>query len=65
MLALYGVVVNLVKWDFSKLIGVYVGIFALAGVLFGRFAFGEKIPAATWCGLGVIILGGAIMQLGR
>ena len=65
MLALYGVIVNTVKWDFSKMLGVYVGFFALAGVLFGKLAFGETISSATWCGLALIILGGAIMQLGR
>ena len=27
-LAFYGVVVNLVQWDFSKLLGVYVAFFA-------------------------------------
>ena len=42
MLGAYGLVVNLVKWDFSKLLGVYVAIFAAIGVLAGRFLFGEQ-----------------------
>jgi drug/metabolite transporter superfamily protein YnfA len=63
-LGLYGVVVNSVKWDFSKLLGVYVGFFAAAGVLLGRFGFREGVPATTWIGLGLIILGGVIVQLG-
>ncbi len=51
MLGCYGVVVNMVKWDFSKLLGVYVAIFALISILFGRFVFKENIPTATWIGL--------------
>jgi drug/metabolite transporter superfamily protein YnfA len=64
MLGCYGLVVNMVKWDFSKLLGVYVAIFALISLLFGRFVFRESIPAATWIGLSVIILGGMIIQFG-
>ena len=33
MLGCYGVVVNMVKWDFSKLLGVYVAVFALVSIL--------------------------------
>jgi drug/metabolite transporter superfamily protein YnfA len=64
MLGCYGVVVNMVKWDFSKMLGVYVAIFALISILFGRFVFKETIPAATWIGLAVIIWGGMIIQFG-
>ncbi len=65
MLGCYGVVVNMVKWDFSKLLGVYVAVFAMISVLFGRFVFKETIPAATWIGLCVIICGGMIIQFGN
>jgi small multidrug resistance family-3 protein len=64
MLGSYGLLVNTVKWDFSKLLGVYVGVFALISLLFGRFVFQEKISATTWTGLIVIILGGLIIQFG-
>jgi drug/metabolite transporter superfamily protein YnfA len=64
VLGCYGLVVNQVKWDFSKLLGVYVGVFATISVLFGRFAFKESVPASTWIGLVVIILGGLIIQFG-
>jgi small multidrug resistance family-3 protein len=64
LLATYGVVVNTVKWDFSKLIGVYVGAFALVSVLAGRFALDEHIPLSTWAGLAIIILGGLVIQFG-
>ena len=64
MLASYGLTVNLVKWDFSKLLGVYVAIFALVSILTGRFLFQEEVPLTTWVGLGIILVGGAVIQLG-
>ena len=64
MLAIYGLVVNLVKWDFSRLLGAYVAVFALASVLAGWFWFGEAIPSTTWIGLGLIVLGGLVIQVG-
>ncbi len=64
MLGCYGLVVNTVKWDFSKLLGVYVAVFALVSILTGRYVFKETIPSSTWLGLGIIILGGAVIQFG-
>ncbi len=64
MLGCYGVVVNMVKWDFSKLLGVYVAVFALVSILFGRFVFNEAISVPTWIGLFVIMGGGMIIQFG-
>jgi drug/metabolite transporter superfamily protein YnfA len=65
MLGCYGVVVNTVRWDFSKLLGAYVAIFALVSVLFGRFVFRESIPSTTWIGLAVIVGGAMIIQFGN
>jgi len=64
MLAVYGLVVNTVHWDFSKLIGVYVAVFALTSIVVGRFAFHEQVPATTWIGAGIILLGGLMIQFG-
>jgi len=64
MLGCYGLIVNMVKWDFSKLLGVYVTVFATVGVLTGRFVFHESIPPSTWLGLGLIIIGGCVIQFG-
>jgi multidrug transporter EmrE-like cation transporter len=63
-LAIYGIVLNTARWDFSKLLGVYVGVLAVVAVLVGKYFFGERVPASTWIGLGVIVLGGLIIQLG-
>ncbi len=64
VLALYGLMVNTVKWDFSKLLGVYVAFFALVSVLCGLLAFKETVPASTWVGLAFIIIGGLVIQFG-
>ncbi|MHB1015440.1 MAG: YnfA family protein [Desulfurivibrionaceae bacterium] len=64
MLGGYGVVVNTVKWDFSRLLGVYVAVFAVVSVLAGRFVFEETIPVSTWLGLAIIVVGGAVIQVG-
>lgn len=65
ILVAYGLVVNLVKWDFAKLLGVYVAFFAVISVLLGRFFFREVIPPTTWLGIALIVLGGAIIQSGH
>ena len=64
-LGCYGVVVNTVKWDFSRLLGVYVAVFAVVSVLTGRFVFKETIPPTTWIGLAIIVVGGAVIQAGH
>ena len=65
MLGCYGVVVNTVKWDFSKLLGVYVAVFAVVSILAGRLVFKETIPITTWIGLAIIVIGGAVIQAGQ
>jgi drug/metabolite transporter superfamily protein YnfA len=64
MLGCYGIMVNTLRWDFSRLLGVYVAVFAIVSVLAGRFAFGEVVPAPTWIGLGIIVVGGLVIQFG-
>lgn len=65
VLGSYGVIVNLLPMDFSKLLGTYVAFFAVVSVLFGRFVFGDPVPASTWLGLAVIVAGSVIIQIGR
>ena len=64
MLGTYGVVVNQLGWDFSRLLGVYVAVFAAVAVLTGRLIFREVIPMSTWIGLAVVVAGGLIIQFG-
>jgi drug/metabolite transporter superfamily protein YnfA len=65
VLCCYGLLVNLVKWDFSRLLGVYVGFFALVSILFGWLVLRENIPASTWFGLGLIMTGCLVIQFGH
>ena len=64
VLGSYGIVVNLLPLDFSKLLGGYVAFFAIVSVLGGRVLFHETISPSTWIGLAVILIGSAIIQSG-
>jgi drug/metabolite transporter superfamily protein YnfA len=64
VLGLYGVIVNKLDLDFSKLLGAYVGFFALVSVCTGRFVFRDVVPPTTWLGLAVILAGSVIIHVG-
>ncbi|MBY0275768.1 hypothetical protein K2Z84_10515 [Candidatus Binatia bacterium] len=64
MLGFYGVVVNLLQVDFSRLLGTYIGVFAVVSVLVGRFYFREDVSPSTWAGLGVVLAGSLIIHFG-
>jgi small multidrug resistance family-3 protein len=64
-LAAYGVVVNLLPMDFGKLLATYVVFFAIVSVVFGKVVFGDAVPTTTWVGLGFIVVGGVVIQMGR
>jgi small multidrug resistance family-3 protein len=65
VLGSYGVVVNLLDLDFSRLLGAYVGIFAIVSVIIGRWMFKDQVPISTWIGLAVILAGSMIIHVGR
>jgi small multidrug resistance family-3 protein len=65
VLAGYGLIVNTLRWDFSRLLGVYVAVFAVVSLLWGRFLFKEDVPASSWAGLGLIVAGGLVIYFGR
>jgi drug/metabolite transporter superfamily protein YnfA len=65
ILGSYGVLLTLLDLDFSRLLGAYVGLFALTSILFGRVVFHESIAAPTWLGLGVVLIGSLIIQFGE
>jgi multidrug transporter EmrE-like cation transporter len=65
VLASYGLLVNSLKWDFSNLLGVYVGFFATVSVLAGWLVFREKVPPSTWLGLFFIMAGCLTIQFGQ
>lgn len=64
VLGSYGVVVNLVNLDFSRLLGAYVGWFALVSVVAGRLFFGGTSSPSLWGGLALVLSGSLVIQLG-
>jgi drug/metabolite transporter superfamily protein YnfA len=66
VLAGYGLMVNALRWwDFSKLLGVYVAVFAVVSLLWGRFLFKEDVPVAFWAGLALIVASGLVIYFGQ
>jgi drug/metabolite transporter superfamily protein YnfA len=65
VLGSYGVLLNTMTWDFTRLLGTYVAVFALTSALFGCFVFREFPSPTTWFGLVLVLAGAAVMQLGK
>jgi small multidrug resistance family-3 protein len=65
VLGAYGVVVNLLDLDLSRLLGAYVGIFAVLSVIIGRWMFKDQKPVSTWIGLAIILAWSMVIHLGR
>jgi small multidrug resistance family-3 protein len=61
VLALYGSVVNVPRWDFGKLLGVYVVLFFVAAQVLARIRFGQMPTAPVYCGGGLIVAGGLVI----
>jgi drug/metabolite transporter superfamily protein YnfA len=62
VLGSYGVLLTRLEVDFGRLLGAYVGLFALISILFGRVVFREQVSAQTWFGLAVVLVGSLIIQ---
>ena len=65
VLGSYGIVVNLLDLDFSRLLGVYIGVFAVVSVLTGRLVFHDRVSTTTWAGLATILAGSLIIYVGQ
>jgi drug/metabolite transporter superfamily protein YnfA len=63
-LGVCGVAINLLPMDFSKVLAGYVAFFALVSVAFGHIIFREAISRSTWVGVGIMLVGSAVVQLG-
>src|SRR5579864_4497794 len=57
-LVAYGLVVNTPRWDFGKLIGVYVVFFFLVAQIIARIRFGQTPTWPVLLGGGLIVAGG-------
>lgn len=63
VLALYGSTVNLPRWDFGKLLGIYMVLFFLAAQLVAKIRFGQSPTPPIYLGGAFIVIGGAVMTL--
>jgi drug/metabolite transporter superfamily protein YnfA len=63
-LAAYGLIVNTPRWEFGKLIGVYVVIFFLLAQIVARVKFGQTPTIPILIGGALIVAGGAIISFG-
>ncbi len=63
VLFVYGCVVNLPRWDFGRLLGIYVAAFFLMAQLINWIGFGQRPTLPICVGGGLIILGGLVISL--
>ena len=63
VLALYGSVVNLPRWEFGKLLGLYVVLFFLMAQLQAKLRFGQSPTLPIYVGGGFIVTGGLVIAL--
>jgi multidrug transporter EmrE-like cation transporter len=59
----YGVFVNLSKWDFSQLLGIYIVMFFVISQLTGYFLFDEPMTQGRLVGGFLIALGGVCIMV--
>jgi hypothetical protein len=61
VLVLYSFFVNTPKWDFGKLLGVYVVLFFLVAQIVAKLRFQQSPTPPVYVGGVLIVLGGAVM----
>jgi|SRR5271165_6509205 len=64
LLAAYGLVVNAPRWEFGKLIGVYVAFFFLLAQIIARVRFGQSPTFPILMGGALIVAGGIVVSFG-
>ena len=63
VLASYGSVVNIPRWDFGKLLGVYVVLFFLMAQLLNKVRFQQSPTTPIYVGGSLIVAGGLVIAL--
>lgn len=59
----YGLLVNLPKWDFGRLLGIYIVLFFVLSQATGALFFGETIPMGRIVGGALVVAGGICMMV--
>lgn len=62
VLAVYGAVVNVPRWDFGQLLGIYVVLFFVVAQVVNRVRFGHAPTAPVYAGGALIVCGGLVMM---
>src|SRR5437016_5166158 len=62
-LVTYGLVVNVPRWDFGKLLGIYVVVFFLLAQVLARVRFGQTPTLPILAGGVLIVAGGVIISV--
>jgi hypothetical protein len=65
VLAFYGLTVNVPRWDFGKLLGIYVVFFFLVAQILAKVRFGQSPTLPICVGGSLIVAGGVIIALWR
>ena len=65
ILTAYGATVNLPKWDFGRLLGVYVAAFFVVAQLLNWVRFGQAPTSSIWAGGLLVVAGGVVVALGQ
>jgi small multidrug resistance family-3 protein len=61
----YGLSVNLPKWDFGRLMGVYIALFFVVAQVVAVVFFRERISMPTVVGGALIVAGGILITVWR
>lgn len=65
VLTAYGSVVNIPRWDFGKLLGIYVVLFFIVAQILNKVRFGQAPTPPIYAGGALIVAGGLVMALWR
>jgi len=61
VLGLYGFTVNIPRWDFGKLLGIYVVMFFLVAQILAKVRFNQAPTAPIYLGGALIVAGGLVI----
>ena len=65
ILGLYGFTVNIPRWDFGKLLGIYVVMFFLVAQVLAKVRFNQAPTAPIYLGGALIVAGGLVIGFWR
>lgn len=65
VLGCYGSMVNVPRWDFGKLLGIYVVLFFIVAQVLARVRFGQSPTPPIYAGGALIVAGGLVIAFWR